>query len=229
MRNVFEVLTSRAKGSSTGRGNSKTTPVASKGAYTTCPICQRTIPLNFADAHVSVCLASPPPPQPPTTQQPHPKQQQRGPAASPAHKVPSPSPSHTPQTHAQPQPHDAPTASKPPARPQSQPQAEAPKETPQAYQPAPHPIQPASRPKEGIAGASTALAAERPTPQVAPVHLEACETQTRRLQPAPSLQPAASQGPTCSQTAGRCAFDLMRQSQLRAAARCQTFFLERTP
>lgn len=32
-----------------------------QGVYTTCPLCQRTVPLTFADTHVSVCLATPQP------------------------------------------------------------------------------------------------------------------------------------------------------------------------
>ncbi|EFJ50508.1 hypothetical protein VOLCADRAFT_116903 [Volvox carteri f. nagariensis] len=46
MRNAFELLASGAK----GKGSSKT-PAGSKSSYATCPLCQRTVPLSFADAH----------------------------------------------------------------------------------------------------------------------------------------------------------------------------------
>ncbi|GIL85302.1 hypothetical protein Vretifemale_13904 [Volvox reticuliferus] len=283
MRNAFEVL---AAGVKVNNNKASRTPADGKGTYIACPLCQRTVPLSFADAHVSVCL---------TTPQPTPRgqslSQPRG-----SSSLPSPGLGNT-TPHAQIQPHllmtpearftPVPSAvmPQPLQQHQQQPSLHQPHQSlqltqqqdsqhqqsllpqhhqnqqpkqfwegqgkllydagdvtePQNYPPETVEPTTAERGKLAVATPLTTTAATVTTVATAieqdinydeqlsgqqTLHAKDLTTQSATQLPRPHCTQLP--GPRCSQVAGVSAFDIMRLSQLRAASRCHTFFLERT-
>ncbi|PNH10384.1 hypothetical protein TSOC_002885 [Tetrabaena socialis] len=218
-RNAFELLAAGAR--SSGKPKSKTQTPSGTGAYATCPLCQRTVPLAFADAHISNCLLS-------TPARP---QQQQHPAASKA----APSGGLQPDLLL-PSQRQQPAAAIDIEQQQQHPgtaHAGAGKDGAHAAsnvaaQQADREERAADPPPSLGSGASSGLAV--PISQdggCAEDHLRRrAPLQQGRHQQAQPTQPASS---GCdSQPARPSAFDVMRQGQLRAASRCHTFFLERT-
>ncbi|GIL55542.1 hypothetical protein Vafri_11102 [Volvox africanus] len=287
MRNAFEVLAAGAKVNNNNKASR--TPADGKGTYTVCPLCQRTVPLSFADAHVSVCLATPRP-----TSRGQSLSQPRG-----SSSLPSPALGNT-TPHAQIQPHlltpearftPIPSAAMPqPLLPHHQQSSPQPHNSLQLSQQQDsqnqrlllsqhHQNQPGkqlwegqseirsheggafespNRPPEtieptggqgGKVAVATPLTAATPSPPPPPPVATAiaieqdtnCDrwysreqtpcaenstTQSAMQLPVPFCTPRPR--PRCIQAGGVSAFDIMRMSQLRAASRCHTFFLERT-
>ncbi|GLI60475.1 hypothetical protein VaNZ11_002634 [Volvox africanus] len=285
MRNAFEVLAAGAKVNNNNKATR--TPADGKGTYAACPLCQRTVPLSFADAHVSVCLATP-------------RQTPRGQSLSQprcSSSLPSPALGNT-TPHAQIQPHlltpearFTPVPSAAMSQPLSHHHQQSPPQPHQSLQLTKqqdlhtqrfllsqhHQNQPAkqlwegqsevlsyeggasespNRPPEtleptggqgGQVAVATPLTATPPPPPPPVGTATAIDQDTNcdgwySRQQTPRAENLTTQsamqlplahctprpGPRCSQAGGVSAFDIMRKSQLRAASRCHTFFLERT-
>ncbi|KAG2493933.1 hypothetical protein HYH03_007864 [Edaphochlamys debaryana] len=222
-RNIFEALMPAAKDAK--RGASRT-PAPGKGGYTTCPVCHRTVPLSFAEAHVTLCLTSPAPTpsQPPASQ--------RASQARAPHPTPSPAAAEQPAPHQHSTLHcdlsqcsDGEDAGEEAALAEAEAERRAsalgagpgPGSTPAAAQPRPGPGSSHPKPRTGVtAGLQGGDESAGPCSQAGPGSTQV-----------PSTQALGSQV-SGSQVAGRSAFDIMRQSQQRAAARSHSFFLERT-
>ncbi|PNW88847.1 hypothetical protein CHLRE_01g047350v5 [Chlamydomonas reinhardtii] len=246
MKNVFEVLGKGGASSSKKAAAASRTPGAK--AYTTCPLCQRTVPAWAAEAHVSQCLATP-----------RASQQAPTPAATAPALQPSSSPLQTPATALKPrQISEQPEGSiqvaserESPNEASAQRQAVAGREQAQAGSGGdPGGVPPSASGTPDTAPAAAAPAQGKGDPYTIDIDdgddddlVEVVEVEVERAGAAMPRRPlrVVQQQPLASEAAatagpaepaklpGVNAFEVMRRSQLRAAALTQNFFLERTP